>query len=369
MVSTEDLITVAKLGLGNDKLKLIDYLTKLAAESSNKNKQKLSKEIKKILDQHVQTMAGVSVSEFNANAHIGRSSKDLSDIWIPTGLDKRIEHFIEVHKNQSLPLDLKKAYSRMLLYGPPGSGKTTLGYYISQQLSLPLDYVKVSDVISSKFGETTRNIANIFAKPGRRIIFLDEFDAFGKSRFDNNDVGELKRIVNSLIQTLDFSSDDKIVIGATNLIDSIDPAITRRFNLNIEVDKLDKQEMLEFFEYTLQRNSTIPSKMTLAEKKDIVNVFAAIGVQTIDAIKNVYEHTTINAHLNNQSEIRRVDVYSTLLTSGYLNKPSIQMLTRKNKKMYQELMSSLADRFKNTDISSYSGLHRNSLNNYHKRTA
>lgn len=369
MVSTEDLITVARLGLEGDKPKLVDQLTKLAAESSNKNKQKLSKEIKVLLDQHSQIAAGMTVSGFNAGAHIGQSSGDLSSIWLPDSLDKKINHFVEVHKNQSLPLDLKKAYSRMLLYGPPGSGKTTLGYYIAQQLSLPLDYVKVSDVISSKFGETTRNIANIFAKPGRRIIFLDEFDAFGKSRFDNNDVGELKRIVNSLIQTLDFSSDDKIVIGATNMIDSIDPAITRRFNLSVEVDKLDKQEMLDFFEYTLRKNSTIPSKMTRAERKDVVSVFAAIGIQTIDAIKNVYEHTTINAHLNNQDDIGRIDVYSTLLTSGYLNKPSIQVLARSNKKIYQELMTLLADRFKNTDISSYSGLHRNSLSNYHKRTA
>jgi len=369
MVSTDTIIELAKLGLDNDKTRLVQYIQSLAVESSNKNKQKLSKELKNLLNSYSGSKAEFSSSSFEEGLPQNQSITPPLELWLSETLNKRIERFIAVHTNETLPLDLKQAYSRILLYGPPGSGKTTLGYYIAAKLGLPIVYIKVSDVISSRFGETTRNIADIFAQPGRQLIFLDEFDAFGKSRYDNNDVGELKRIVNSLIQTLDFAAHEKIVLGATNIIESIDPAIVRRFNLKIKIDKLDKQEILQFLDFLIKGHSDISIRLTGKDKKEIVSVFFALGISTLDSIKNVFEHTVINTHLAKKPTIELSDVYGTLLTSGYLEKASMQKLSTKDKAIYKTLMSSLSEKFNNIDISSYAGVHRNSIGNYNRKTS
>lgn len=367
MVNTDTFIEMARLGLLGDKEKLRTYIEDLAAESSNKNKQRLNKELKKLLQDYSSEAMSVATSSSSVN---GRSAtpQTYANIWIAPQLNKRIEHFLAVHKDNSLPDHLKSAYSRLLLYGPPGSGKTTIGYYIAEQLSIPLVYVKVSDVISSKFGETTRNIAEIFARPGRQVIFLDEFDAFGKSRYDSNDVGELKRIVNSLIQTLDFAVNEKIVIGATNIIESIDPAIIRRFNLAVKVDRLDKPEMTNFFDYLLDSYAGENIKVKPAEKKRLINILAALGINTVDSIRSVFEHTVVNAHLSKISQVAVSDFHATLLTSGHLERDSIKKLSDKDKTAYSELMKSLTEKFNNIDISSYANMHRNSLTNYNKKS-
>ena len=138
-------------------------------------------------------------------------------------------------------------------------------------MGYPIKYVKVSDVISYKFGETLKNISEVFNDGDSSIIFIDEFDAFAKSRFDSNDVGELKRIVNSLIQTLDMLPSNKIVIVATNLVETIDPAIARRFPIKVHVGKLNKSERMDFINF-LVKQSYIPIKLS---KKDL-ELFDAI---------------------------------------------------------------------------------------------
>ena len=366
MINTDIFVQVARMGLEGDKNSLIDYLENLAADSSNKNKHKLSKELKHVIDEY-HSASTFTVSSFDGSPSNDKPMQSTLNIWLSDTIRKKIGRFIAVHQDKSLPDDLKRAYGRLLLYGPPGSGKTTIGYYIAEKLDIPISYIKVSDVISSKFGETTRNIAEIFEQPGKRLIFLDEFDAFGKSRYDNNDVGELKRIVNSLIQTLDFSAKDKIVIGATNIIESIDPAIVRRFNLQIKVDKLDSQESLEFLNFTLENSAAIPAKISSKDRKGVVSAFNALGIQTIDAIKNVVEHTIINSHLANKKALDIDDIYATLLTSGYIEKNALKSISKSNKDVYGSIMNSLSEQFNNVDISGYVGIHRNSINNYNRR--
>lgn len=362
MVSTDTIIELVRIGFEGDKVALRNFVEALAAQSSNKNQQKLNKALKKVLADY-----SSNLSTSSATPQVVNDNPNTKAVWLGSDIAKRVEHFIAVQKDDTLPNELKSAYSRLMLYGPPGSGKTTLGYYIAEQLSLPLTYIKVSDVISSKFGETTRNIADIFQQPGRRVIFLDEFDAFGKSRYDSNDVGELKRIVNSLIQTLDFADDEKIVIGATNLVESIDPAILRRFNIKVHVDRLDRIETTEFFDFLLTAYPNMNAKLKVNEKKELLNIFSSLNINTVDAIRNIFEHTIINTHLDNKPSINIIDFYATLLTSGYLEKDRIQKLSRNEKTSYEKLMDALATRFNSLDISSYANIHRNSLMNYKKR--
>lgn len=125
----------------------------------------------------------------------------------------------------------------LLLYGPPGSGKTVTAHYIATRLRLPLVTARIDGLISSFLGTTARNIANLFDFANRYacILLLDEFDALAKLRDDAQEIGEIKRVVNSLLQNLDRRRDRGITIAITNHDRLLDPAVWRRFEAQVHV--------------------------------------------------------------------------------------------------------------------------------------
>lgn len=133
--------------------------------------------------------------------------------------------------------------SSLLLYGPPGCGKSSSARYIARSLGLPLLILRLDAVMSSYLGNTAKNLRSVFEYASRRgaILFLDEFDAVAKMRDDSNEVGEIKRIVNSLIQNLD-AFPGIFVIAATNHEHLLDPAVWRRFDATILIPLPGKEE-------------------------------------------------------------------------------------------------------------------------------
>ncbi|MDX6979134.1 AAA family ATPase [Citrobacter portucalensis] len=134
----------------------------------------------------------------------------------------------------------------LLLSGPPGTGKTLIAGHIASQLNRPLYVVRLDSVISSLLGDTAKNLRQIFEfVPSRNgILLLDEVDAVAKVRDDKHEIGELKRVVNTLIQGLDSLDDNSVVIAATNHAELLDPAIWRRFPFKIRLD-LPSQDLRE----------------------------------------------------------------------------------------------------------------------------
>jgi SpoVK/Ycf46/Vps4 family AAA+-type ATPase len=118
----------------------------------------------------------------------------------------------------------------LLLSGPPGTGKTLLAGHIAARLNRRLYVVRLDSVISSLLGDTAKNIRSIFDfVPSRGVLFLDEIDAVAKLRDDKQELGELKRVVNTLLQGLDSLDDRAVVLGATNHAQLLDSAVWRRF--------------------------------------------------------------------------------------------------------------------------------------------
>lgn len=128
-----------------------------------------------------------------------------------------------------------------LMYGAPGTGKTRLALWIAKQLDLPVVLVKLDGLVSSFLGTTARNIGNLFsfANRYRCVLLLDEFDAIAKVRDDPQEVGEIKRVVNALLQNLDIRRDIGFTIGITNHQKLLDPAVWRRFEVQLEIPKPD----------------------------------------------------------------------------------------------------------------------------------
>lgn len=131
--------------------------------------------------------------------------------------------------------------SKLLFCGPPGCGKTFCAEVFAAEVGLPFFVVKLDRLISSYLGETATNVRKIFEFARRQpcVLFLDEFDALARSREDNSEHNELRRVVNSLLIFVDRLRPKGFMIAATNLDRSLDPAVWRRFDEVIWFEKPD----------------------------------------------------------------------------------------------------------------------------------
>lgn len=149
-----------------------------------------------------------------------------------------VNEFLSIAKSYA-QADVQGASSlSLLMCGPPGTGKSRLARYIAKELGLELYMARLDGLISSFLGSTSKNIRALFdfAAATPCVLFLDEFDAIAKLRGDSQELGELKRVVNSFIQNLDTLGTQSIVLAATNHQELLDAAIWRRFGYRLALD-------------------------------------------------------------------------------------------------------------------------------------
>ncbi|MGV6943559.1 AAA family ATPase [Sphingobacterium kyonggiense] len=146
--------------------------------------------------------------------------------------------------------------NKVLLYGSSGCGKTTSAKGIAQALGKPLVILNLSNVINARIGETSQHLKQVFDRAIRdkAVLFLDEFDQIGKARGeDENDVGEMRRLVNSLIQLIDYFPIDCVLIAASNHVDIIDSALIRRFQLRLSYEMPSTEALDDYYDALLAR--------------------------------------------------------------------------------------------------------------------
>lgn len=174
-----------------------------------------------------------------------RPETKLTDVVLPDKQKEILQQTIqemkdseELLKNGLLPTN------RILLCGPPGCGKTITAQALANELNLPMAYVRLDGLVSSYLGQTSTNLRKVFdAVKGQNIVlFLDEFDAIAKKRDDSNELGELKRVVTTLLQNFDNMPPNVFLIAATNHQHLLDPAIWRRFNLAIILELPNEEQ-------------------------------------------------------------------------------------------------------------------------------
>lgn len=179
----------------------------------------------------------------------------LKDVALPEKTLSALEQIVSEQK--SIELLMNKGIfpsNRLLFCGPPGCGKTLTANALAGELNIPVAYVKLDGLVSSYLGQTGTNIRKIFdfAKNKRIMLFLDEFDAIAKKRDDTNELGELKRVVTTLLQNMDSMPANVFLVAATNHHHLLDPAIWRRFNSSILLElpiPTQRQQMIEKFFY------------------------------------------------------------------------------------------------------------------------
>ena len=205
------------------------YLTML--NNSATNLMELPADLKNLL-----IMEDVSVS-FNENRYY-LSNRERDVVCKIMKLNNASQRLAEIGVNY---------INSTILYGESGTGKTTLGRYIAYKMGIPFSYLNFSRVVDSYLGSTQKNISKVFdhVKQQKCVFMIDEIDAIGMRRQDSKEVGEMSRIVISLMQNLDTLTSDVVLLGATNRLDIIDEALLRRFTTKHEVKRLNEQERYE----------------------------------------------------------------------------------------------------------------------------
>jgi SpoVK/Ycf46/Vps4 family AAA+-type ATPase len=199
------------------------------------------------------------------------------------------EIVLENRKQDILAAYNLKPKNKLLFCGPPGCGKTQTAKILSSALGLPLVYVNLTAVFSSYLGQTATNLQKIFTyiEKGEWVVLFDEFDAIARDRDNLNEHGEVKRLVNSLLQLIDNVTNQSIFVAATNHEKLLDSAVWRRFdeviffdNPTVELRTALLSRYLSAIRYTAINLSTFAARLESATGADIERICS-------DAIKAV----------------------------------------------------------------------------------
>ena len=190
--------------------------------------------------------------------------RQLGDLVLPDVVRKGVDQLVEEQQRA----DLLRAHGveprhRVLLVGPPGTGKTSLAEAIAEAISIPLFIVRYEAMIGSYLGETAARLKRVFdyARTTPCVLFFDEFDAIGKERGDIHETGEIKRVVTSLLMQFDDLPSYTIVTGATNHPELLDRASWRRFQLRLALPLPTQRALAKYIEGFARR---FPEKMGVA---------------------------------------------------------------------------------------------------------
>ncbi|OYD51859.1 AAA family ATPase [Acidovorax kalamii] len=187
-------------------------------------------------------------------------------LLLPSALQARLQDFLSSvqHRDKLLAAGVSQP-NRLVMHGPPGTGKTQTARWTAGQLQLPLLTVRCDTLISSLLGQTSRNLRRVFdyAQEVPCVLFLDEFDALATARGNERDVGELQRVVIALLQNIDALPDDTILLAATNHDQLLDYAIWRRFTYRLAMPLPDQDLREQLWAQFL--GAYTPSPLSLSE--------------------------------------------------------------------------------------------------------
>jgi len=247
-----EIIKIIEGALKSDKKKVVNYAKLLSDKLKEEGDKGVAEKLNKVLSSN-NAKKNIKAKNLESviNVPVDKDSRlSMADVLMPDELEpeiilnesikEKVEDFILSYEKSDLlvssGLDIPNT---LLLYGPPGCGKTKLAHFICKKIGLPLIIARLDSLISSYLGNTAKNIRYLFeyAENNPCILFLDEFDALAKLRDDRHELGELKRVVNSLLQNIDLLNENNILIAATNHEQLLDPAVWRRFNYHMNIKK------------------------------------------------------------------------------------------------------------------------------------
>lgn len=297
---------IAKYGLENDQEKLLAALSELIEYSKKTKKVNFAIQLQSLLKEAIKHQETSGLVKVGSPKHFLREEdKEVNEFIIEKltsdyAFDNLVcsdqvrtdlKFFIKEHNSTELLNKFSLPVSnKVIFHGPSGCGKTLAAYVLAGELEKMMIVVNLGAIVSSKLGETSKNLAKIFRKASLEdtIIFIDEFDSLGKIRDYSQDHGEMKRVVNTILQLFDYLPQSSVVIAATNHLEMIDDALLRRFDLKLKFDLPDEAHVQEIIDKTLKSNTfqfDDPKKLPALRKKCIGLSYYSIQKSLITSIK------------------------------------------------------------------------------------
>ncbi len=230
------------------------------------------------------------------------------EMVLPAAVEKRFQRIEKEFAARSrLAKHGLRPRHRILLYGPPGCGKSLGAERLAWNTGLPLRKVRFDTLLSSFFGETMTNLRKVFdaAQTSPCALFLDECDTLARSRLERNDVGEVTRITNALLEMLENHRGDGLVIAATNLDSSLDAALFRRFD---EVLKIPLPGLVEIERLLRVTLSAMQTERSLPWRELAREMDGMSGSEVVQAGQNAAKLSVLEGH----TKVNAIDIRNAL---------------------------------------------------------
>ena len=251
MTASKHIIALLQSHIDGDNDQFLSVAMQLAAHEARRGHNNFAKQLRELIDE-ARTLKPNRSSrpvplaqpkgDLAALISVSYSDTRLASMVLTKTLKERIKRVITEQRrhNQLLEHGLQPR-RKILLVGPPGSGKTMTASALAGELTLPLFTIVFESLITRFMGETASKLRLVFDAmlQTRGIYFFDEFDAIGARRAERNDVGEIRRVLNSFLQFLENDDSESLIIAATNHPQILDPALFRRFDDVIRYDLPD----------------------------------------------------------------------------------------------------------------------------------
>ena len=249
MATSEQLKALIRSHLSENTEQFITVALQVAAHEARQGHNGVAEDIRKLVND-VKSKQKVVVkfpNELSQLIFSERPDVPLKALVLKDDLKDRIERVILEFKQQN---KLKKYglnhRRKLLLSGAPGTGKTMTAKVLAYELNQPLHMVQMDRLVTKYMGETSAKLRQIFdhMKEVPGIYLFDEFDAIGGERSFDNDVGEMRRVLNSFLQFIENDDSDNLLIASTNNVQLLDRALFRRFDDILHYDIPDKNERI-----------------------------------------------------------------------------------------------------------------------------
>jgi len=308
LAAAEKIKALLQSYVDKDETRFYTTAMQIAAAEAKKGHTKLAEELKGLIEKiktkrNVDSVSRTRILPVN---EAQRELKDLLEVFRPRiktkdmVLTKEVSEAIERILSEQKKFDQLLQHNleprrKLMLVGPPGCGKTMTAKAIAGDLEIPLFIIRLDGLISRYMGESIAKLKLIFDSmyQHRAVYLFDEFDSIGSNRSYGNDVGEIKRVLNSFLMNIEKDESNSLLIAATNIPESLDKALFRRFDDIIQYPLPNDKEIAQLIKVQLKGYLLEKGKTITAISKEAVGLsFADVSNACRDAIKEMIVHNT-----------------------------------------------------------------------------
>ena len=314
MANADQLKALLRSHLQGDDEHFYAVAMQLAAHQAKLGHGKLAEELRAIIDdaksrRSVEGLVRKTVpinqprGELAGLLQVTYPQSRLEDMVLDESISERLRRILKEQRNfakiQQHGLVPRR---KLLLVGPPGTGKTMTAAALAGELGIPLFLVRLDALITKFMGETAAKLRQIFGAISevRGVYFFDEFDAIGSYRGATNDVGEMRRVLNSFLQMIEQDASSSVIVAATNHPEILDYALFRRFDDVVEYCLPQREQII----------SVLKSKLSFFENQKLRWAHLAEVAEGLSyaEITRVAEEAIKDAIIHDRSKITQAEL-------------------------------------------------------------